>query len=128
MRRSRVDLPEPERPRRPTISPGRKARFTCSSTTSWSPSGLRKDLQIPCTPSRGARLSAGAVAFTAVSSDSSALSADTELALGARVERPPEDAIQRHHEEAQDYRTEDHALEVRARGRVRNVGAEPVGG
>ena len=64
--RSSVDLPEPERPSSPTISPGRSVRLTFSSTTSSSPSGLRKDLLTPCTSSSGARFS-GAVAFTAVS-------------------------------------------------------------
>src|SRR5271154_4547088 len=63
MARNKVDFPEPERPSRPTISPGRSVRFTFSSTTSSSPSGLRKDLQTPCTSSNGARFMAWAFAF-----------------------------------------------------------------
>src|SRR5207253_2178606 len=83
---------------------------TFSSTTSASPSALRKDLLTPRTSRSGARFRAAAVAFTGVSSDV-ALSGDAELPLGARVQGAPEHAIQRHDEQAQHDRAEDAALE-----------------
>src|SRR5207253_4439649 len=127
MSRSSVDLPQPERPRKPTISPGRSVRLTSSSTTSASPSALRKDLLTPRTSRSGARFRAAAVAFTGVSSDV-ALSGDAELPLGARVQGAPEHAIQRHDEQAQHDRAEDAALEVSLNRGFRDVGAESVRG
>ncbi|MET4725978.1 hypothetical protein ABIF63_010084 [Bradyrhizobium japonicum] len=47
MIRSKVDLPEPERPSRPTISPERIVRSTLSSTRSCSPLPFGKDRQTP---------------------------------------------------------------------------------
>src|SRR5205807_8544646 len=123
--RSSVDLPEPERPSSPTISPGRSVRLTFSSTRSSSPSGLRKDLQQPCTSSSGARLSAGAVTFTVFSSPEDP-SADAELALGARIQRPPEQPVQRDDEQAQHHDAEHGAPKVRRASGLRDIGAEPV--
>ena len=47
MMRSSVDLPEPERPSRPTISPERIVRSTFSSTSRSSPLPFGKDRQTP---------------------------------------------------------------------------------
>src|SRR5690348_7485474 len=101
MSRRSVDLPDPERPRSPTISPGRNVRLTLSRTTSSSPSGLRKDLPTPRTDRSGARFSASALAFME-GSVSMSVSAHAELALRACVQRPPEHSVQYHDEEAHD--------------------------
>src|SRR5262249_11259913 len=112
-----------------TISPGRSVRFTFSRTTSSSPSGLRKDLHTPCTSSNGARLSAAAVAFTDDSPGAlRSPSADAELALGARVQRAPEDAVQRDDEQAQHHGTEHRALEVACTRGIGNIRTQSVRG
>src|SRR5215472_9975348 len=126
MTRSNVDFPEPDRPRSPTISPGRSVRFTFSSTTSSSPSGLRKDLHTPCTSSSGARLSAGATAFTTISFGPA--SADAELTLAARIQRTPEHPVERHYEQAQHHGAQHGALEVTRTGRFEDIGTEPMRG
>ena len=52
--RSSVDLPDPERPRSPTISPSLTRRFTPSSTSSSPPSAFGKVLRTSRTSSNGA--------------------------------------------------------------------------
>ena len=47
MMRSSVDLPEPERPSRPTISPDLMVRSTFSSTSSSSPLPFGNERQTP---------------------------------------------------------------------------------
>src|ERR1700730_16846964 len=115
MTRNRVDLPDPERPRRPTISPSRKARFTPSSTTSWSPSGLRKAWLTLCTSRRGA-------VFTRFIFRKG--SRQPELALGAVVQRPPEKAIYQHDEQAHHHRAECRPSIIGGGGRGGDVGTE----
>src|SRR5579872_2190243 len=127
MSRNSVDLPEPERPSRPTISPGRSVRLTFSSTTSSSPSGLRKDLQTPRVSRSGARFSASALAFMEALVSMSG-SADAEFAFRACIERPPEEAIQHDHESRHDGDAEHRAREIPGAGGIGNVGAESGGG
>src|SRR5579872_4845228 len=98
MSRSSVDLPEPERPSRPTISPGRSVNPTWSRTTSSSPSGFRKDLHTLLTMSSGARLSVCGLAF--IDRGSRFDSTQAKLALGARIELAPEEPVHCHHDHA----------------------------
>src|SRR5271155_5597030 len=86
IKRSKVDLPEPERPRRPTIWPSCSSRFMPSSTNS-SPSGLGKALR------------------TSEHCSSGVLSMITSLgqpifALSVVIQGPPKQAIDDHHEQA----------------------------
>src|SRR3569832_367686 len=95
--RSRVDLPEPERPRSATISPSRSVRSTRSSTVRCSPAGVSKALATPDTSST-ARLRS--------STPMEPSSADPEPPLREAVERPPQQAVeqddeQRHHGDAE---------------------------
>src|ERR1700756_2987486 len=56
MIRNKVDLPDPERPSRPTISPERIVRSTFSSTSSSSPLPFGNERQTPRISSRLASL------------------------------------------------------------------------
>src|SRR6202022_2701133 len=114
MTRNRVDLPDPERPSRPTISPSRKARFTPSSTRSWSPSGLRKAWLTLCTSRRGE-------VFTFYLPE---YSVQPELAFGAVIQRPPEKAIYHHDEQTHHHRAERHPPIIGGGGRGCDIGTE----
>src|SRR5271155_2252981 len=95
MRRS-VDLPEPERPRSPTISPLRSVRLTSSNTITPPPlprANCRETFSTRRTGSPGAMVT---VLFMAASS------IETQAVFGVAVERPPQDAVEggddnRHH-------------------------------
>ena len=52
-------------------------------------------------------------------------STQTKLALRARIEPPPEEAIHGHHDHAHHRDAEHHPREVTGAGGVSNVGAEP---
>src|SRR5580698_3714247 len=88
IQRSKVDLPDPERPSRPTISPSLMVRFTPSSTTCCpSPSGLGKALLTSLTCNRGA-------VFMGV------LSSEPVASLRVIVQGSPEEAVDDHDEQA----------------------------
>src|SRR5215471_1608892 len=114
MSRSSVDLPEPERPRSPTISPSLMRRLTPSSTSSSAPSAFEKDLRTPCTSRSG-------TAFM-----SSLPSSEAETPLSVEVERPPEESIDRNDEQTHRRDAEHDAMEIARRRSLGDVRAEPV--
>src|SRR5690242_17493920 len=114
MSRSSVDLPEPERPSSPTISPSRMRRSTPSSTRCSPPSALEKALRTPCTSRSG-------TAFM-----TSLPSAEPEAPLGVEVQRPPEESIDRHDEQTHRRDAEHDAMKIAGRRRFGDVRAEPV--
>src|SRR5579863_3503695 len=122
IRRNSVDLPDPERPRRPTIWPALSVRLTCSSTSSSPPSGLRNDLQTFSTASSCAVTSSGAVFM-----DAPALSAQSILAFGEIIQRPPERTVDGDHEQAHGRNAENDAMKVAGGGGLGDVGADAVG-
>src|ERR1700733_15040837 len=107
IRRNSVDLPEPERPSSPTICPAFSARLTCSSTSSSPPSGLGNDLQTFSTASSCEVTSSGAAFIGAP-----ALSAQSILAFGEIIQRPPERTIDGDHEQAHGRNPENDAMKV----------------
>src|ERR1700751_1582736 len=87
MMRSSVDLPEPERPSRPTISPERIVRSTFSSTSKSSPLPFGKDRQT-------LRMS------ISVDDESSMMvsgSAEAQAAFAEGVKRPPDQPVEQGH-------------------------------
>src|ERR1700761_3833258 len=87
IKRNKVDLPDPERPRRPTICPSRSSRFIPSKTNSSAPSGLGKALRTSEHCNRGevfmSTLKLGQSIF----------------ALGVIVQGAPEKTVDDHHEQ-----------------------------
>src|ERR1700758_2335485 len=102
MRRS-VDLPEPERPRRPTISPERIVRSTFSSTSRSSPLPFGKDRQ-----TLRMSISVDGVSSMKVSNSIARASAETETAFAEGVERPPDQPVEQGHQNAHDGNPEHH--------------------
>src|SRR5262245_22476919 len=94
MMRSRVDLPEPERPSRPTISPSRKLSDTSSRTTSSAPEGWRKAWRMAQTSSSGV-----AARMAVVVNMGRALLVEAEATLGEAIEPPPQRPVEQHDEE-----------------------------
>src|ERR1700722_841557 len=121
IRRSSVDLPDPERPKRPTICPAFNVRLTCSSTSSSPPSGLRKDLQTFSTASNCAVTSSGAVFMRAP-----ARSAQSVFAFGVIIQRPPERTIDGDHEQAHGRDAQNDAMKVAGGGGLGDIGANAV--
>src|SRR5579862_5548473 len=87
--RSSVDLPEPERPSRLTISPSRRDRSTFSSTASSPPPGLGKAWQTDLACSRRGDV---------VLSMANPPSVETQATLRKHIEPPPEAAVEKNHE------------------------------
>src|SRR5512143_2678052 len=106
MIRSRVDLPEPDRPSSPTISPLRMVRLTSSKTTRASPLAFRNERQ-----TRRTSMSWSAVRVVA-SMDFFSRSTEAQATFGVRVERPPEEAIEGGDEHAHHGDAEHDAVEV----------------
>src|SRR5664279_4204001 len=111
MRRSRVDFPEPERPRRPTISPRLSESSTLSSTRSSPPLGRGNERRTACT----SRRTSSAIVISPFASCQSV------PPLGEPVERTPEQAVHNHHEKAHDHYSEHDPVEIARRRRVRNI-------
>src|SRR5579863_1151618 len=111
MMRSSVDLPDPERPSRPTISPERIVRSTFSSTRISSPLPFGNERQTP-------RISSRLVCFD-VSSMGISLNtlSEAKTAFSESVERPPEQAVEQGDEDAHHDDAEHHAREVSGLGR-----------
>src|SRR5262245_66472134 len=93
MMRSSVDLPEPERPSRPTISPSRKVSDTSSRTTSSAPEGWRKAWRMARTASSGVAVR------TAVVNMGQTFLVEAQAALGEAIEPPPQQPVEQHDEE-----------------------------
>src|SRR5262245_28907523 len=113
MRRSSVDLPDPERPSSPTISPWATLSSMPSRTSNSDPSGLRKACRISCVSSKGM-------------ASMSSTSAKAIPSLGVVVERPPERTINHDNEQAHHRDAEHNAVEVARLGRACNIGAETL--
>src|SRR5262249_22540802 len=116
IRRSSVDLPEPERPSSPTSSPSFSERSTLSSTTSGSPLGRRKLLLAP----RTARICSPGMAALPYS-------VDAVLALGECIERAPEQSVQANHIDDHHHDPEQHPVHGAGLGRLGDIGADAVG-
>src|SRR3984957_10178348 len=114
IRRSSVDLPEPERPSSPTIWPSSRRSCTPSSTARLPPSGLGNALQTPSTCSSAVVVVVGLMtAFISARS-----SGQAKFTLGVIVQRPPEYAVERDHEQTHRRDAEDDAMKISGRGRL----------
>src|SRR6267378_6018925 len=116
MMRSSVDLPDPDRPSRPTISPERIVRSTFSSTSRSSPLPFGNDRQTP-------RISRRLVCLVR-SSMISPLSAEAKTTLSEGIERPPEQPVEERHQNTHDGDAENDPREVTGFRRCCYVGAK----
>src|SRR6185295_6106386 len=99
MRRSSVDLPQPERPRMPRISFPRSSKVTPSSTTSSPPPGRGNERRRLLTERMGVSGMVGSSAYA-------------EALLGMAIERPPEQPVEQHDKGAHDSDAEDNSRVV----------------
>src|ERR1700722_5966142 len=120
IRRNSVDLPEPERPSRPTIWPSSRRKCTPSSTARSPPSGFGKALQTPSTWSRAVTewlmtefIGAGSLG-------------QAKLTFGVIGQRSPEYAVCRDHEQAHRRDAQNDAMEISGRGRLGDIGPQAV--
>src|SRR5271167_15629 len=111
MRRNNVDLPEPDRPSRPTICPARSSRFMPSNTNSSAPSGFGNALRTSVHCSNGASFM------------SKTLSGKSIFALGVVIQGTPEQPIDDDDEQAHGAYPQNDTVKIPGRGRLRNVGA-----
>src|SRR6516162_4080410 len=109
MMRNSVDLPDPERPSRPTISPEWMVRSTFSSTSRSSPLPFGNDRQ---TPFRSIRVVDGLVW--------------SSMTFAEGVERPPQQPIEQCHQDAHDGDAEHDAWKVAGLGCLCDIGTEPL--
>src|SRR5271168_3102454 len=110
--RSNVDLPDPVRPRSPTICPCTSCNSMPSSTKSSPPSARGKVW-------RSAWISRSALLMRKASTK-------PELAFGVEIKRTPERAIDENDEQAHHRDTEHDAVEVAGLGLLRNIRAETL--
>src|SRR5450631_2086180 len=118
MIRNSVDLPDPERPSSPTISPADRLSLASSSTTRGSRPGAPNVLQQLRT-SRSADVAGVDISVTSIGAESS---------FGKSVERAPHGSVKRDHIERHDGNAEDQSWIVSALGCLSNVCTEPVSG
>src|ERR1700743_1434507 len=85
--RNSVDLPEPDRPSKPTICPSRSSKFMPWSTNSSAPSGLAKDFRTSVHCNSGELLMRNPSSSQPV------------FAFGVVVQRPPEQPVDDHDEQ-----------------------------
>src|ERR1700678_1784549 len=104
MQRSRVDLPEPDLPRRATISPSCNRRLTSSSTGRGWPSGEVECLLTWLTSKITAPVGSGPKSVLGCWSVIRPLRSGSNRILGFRqvVERAPQQPVYYHHIEAHD--------------------------
>src|SRR6185437_3948689 len=110
IRRNSVDLPEPDRPSKPTIWPSRNSRFMPSSTSSSAPSGFGKDLPTSVHCSRGE-----------VFIPEILRSSEPIFALGVVIQGPPEQPVDDHDEQAHGADSQHDAVKISGGGRLRDV-------
>src|SRR6201999_4498501 len=118
MMRNSVDLPDPERPSRPTISPERIVRSTFSRTRISSPLPLGNERQTP-------RISSRLVCLD-VSSMGLSLS-EAKAAFSEGIEWPPEQTVEQGDENTHHDDAEHDAREIAGFRRLRYIGAQPLG-
>ena len=111
MMRSSVDLPDPERPSRPTISPEWIVRSTFSRTSSSSPLPFGNERQTP-------RISSRLASLASIEHGFSLRSAEAKTALSEGVERPPEQPVEQRHQNAHHGDAEHDAREIAGFGRI----------
>src|SRR6266851_4838298 len=104
IRRNRVDLPEPDRPRKPTISCSQSSKSMSSSTSRSPPSALGKAWRT----SLRCRSGAAAVVITALS--------QSELAFGIQIKRTPERSVDDDDEQAHHGDPEHDTVEIAGLG------------
>src|SRR5580658_5176437 len=120
IRRSSVDLPEPERPSSPTIWPSSRRSCTPSSTARSPPSGLGNALHTPSTWSRAVAVRLMTEFIRAGSSG------QAKFTFGVIVQRAPEYPVDRDHEQTHRGDAENDAMKIPGRTRIRDIRAEPV--
>src|ERR1700689_5155749 len=111
IKRNKVDLPEPDRPKRPTICPSRNSRFIPCNTNSSAPSGFGNALRTSVHCSRGELFMpnpSGKPIFT----------------LGVVIQGAPEEPIDHDHEKAHGADPQHDLVKVSCRGRLGNVGTQ----
>src|SRR5664279_2446974 len=114
MMRSKVDLPEPDCPRRATISPLARRKSTPSSTARALPSAERKDLPTALS--------------STIASDMSVLScSEVHPVFGHLIEASPDEVVHAHDEDAHHRDAEGDAGKVADGRHVGDVAAESFG-
>src|SRR5665213_3986570 len=99
MSRSRVDLPEPDRPNKPTICPSRNSRFMPSSTSNSAPSGFGKALRTSLHCNSGESFMAEPLSKSI-------------FALGVVIQGTPEQPVDDHDEQTHGANPEHDAVKV----------------
>src|SRR5258708_1895006 len=120
MMRSSVDLPDPERPSRPTISPEWIVKSTFSSTSRSSPLPFGNDRQTLRISSRLDCLAYSSMSFSG--------SPEAKAPLSEGIERSPEQSVEQRDEHTHDGNAENDPREVTGFRRLGNIGAETCGG
>src|SRR5580692_2016479 len=129
MQRKRVDLPEPDLPRRATISPSCNRRLTSSSTGSGWPAGVVKLLLTWFTSRITSPVGSGPKAVLGRWSVICPPRSGSKRVPGFRqaVERAPQQPVYYHYIEAHDDDSREDLGEVALRGGLRDVSAEAAG-
>src|SRR3974390_3325827 len=112
MRRSSVDLPEPDLPKRPTICPSRSSRFMPSSTSSSAPSGLGNALRTSLHCNKGELF----MPFVPLG--------HSILALGIELQGSPKEPIDHHDKQTHRADSQHDAMKISRRRRLRNIRAQ----
>src|SRR6185312_10700722 len=112
--RSNVDLPDPERPSRPRISPSRKTRLTPASTGNGSPDGLAKAMKILSSSMIGGE----------EPSPTGALSIKPRAPLCVSIERAPQQAVHGNDKYGHDNDTQRNAGVISGFGHLRDIRAQ----
>src|SRR5580658_7411124 len=129
MQRNRVDLPEPDLPRRATISPSCNRRLTSSSTGRGWPSGEVKCLERWSTAKITAPVGSSPGTVLGCPSVICPPRSGSQRVLGFRqvVERAPQQPVDHHYIEAHDNDAGEDVGEVALRGGLGDVRAETGG-
>src|SRR5271166_2926596 len=117
MRRS-VDLPEPERPSRPTISPERMVRSTLSSTRRSSPLPFGNERLTPRISIRVDCCLVGSSIYLSLTS------AEAKPALAEGIEPPPDQPVEQRDQHAHDGDAEHDTRKVAGLGRPGDIGTK----
>src|SRR5580692_6540385 len=112
MSRNNVDLPEPERPNSPTIWPSRSSRFMPSNTNSSAPSGFGNALRTSVHCSNGQSFMPKILLGKPV------------FAFGVVVQGAPKKPVDDDDEQAHGADSQNNAVEISGRGRLRDVRAQ----
>src|SRR5580704_18654911 len=111
IKRNKVDLPEPDLPRRPTICPSRNSRFIPCKTNSSAPSGFGKALRT------SVHCSSGEVVMPNPSGK-------PIFALGVVIQGAPEEPVDHDHEKAHGADSQHDLVEVPGRRGLGDIGPQ----